>query len=151
MECKTKGKQGRKPPCRFHLHSFPHHFPWGVPLSLPPLLLNLSFLLASPIYLPFPAGPDGRESTCKAGDLGSIPGLGRPPGRRHSNPLHYSSLENPHRQRILAGYSPWGCKESDTTEQLSRAHTSIPTPFLPLFSCTLWCTLSFILAMPFSP
>ena len=30
-------------------------------------------------------------------------------------------LENPHGQRSLAGYSPWGCKESDTTERLSTA------------------------------
>ena len=38
--------------------------------------------------------------------------------------LQYSCLENPHGQRSLAGYSPWGCKESDTTEQLStHTHT----------------------------
>ena len=35
------------------------------------------------------------------------------------NPLQYSCLENPHGQRSLAGYSPWGLKELDTTEQLS--------------------------------
>ena len=46
-------------------------------------------------------------------DAGSIPGLGRPPGGRHSNPLQYSCLENPHGQRNLVGYSPWGHKESD--------------------------------------
>ena len=34
------------------------------------------------------------ESTCNVGDLGSIPGLGRPPGERNSNPLQYSDLEN---------------------------------------------------------
>ena len=31
-------------------------------------------------------------------------------------------MENPHGQKSLAGYSPWGCKESDRTEQLSTAH-----------------------------
>ena len=36
----------------------------------------------------------------------------------HGNPLHYSCLENPHGQRSVVGYSPWGHKESDTTEQL---------------------------------
>ena len=36
-------------------------------------------------------------------------------------PLQCSCLENPHRQRSLAGYSPWGHKESDATEQLSTA------------------------------
>ena len=35
------------------------------------------------------------------------------------NQLQYSSLENPHGQRSLVGYSPWGCKESDMTEWLS--------------------------------
>ena len=43
----------------------------------------------------FPVGSDGKESTCNMGDLGSIPGLGRPSGERHSNPLQYSCLENP--------------------------------------------------------
>ena len=49
-------------------------------------------------------------------DLGLIPGLGRSPGGGHGNPLQYSCLENPYGQRGLAGYSPWGHKESDTTE-----------------------------------
>ena len=43
----------------------------------------------------FPDGSDGKESACNAGDLGSIPGLGRSPGGGHGNPLHYSCLENP--------------------------------------------------------
>ena len=47
---------------------------------------------------------------------GLIPGLGRSLGGRHGNPLQYSCLENPHGQRSLVGYSPWGRKESDTTE-----------------------------------
>ena len=34
----------------------------------------------------------------------------------------------PHGQRSLAGYSPWGCKESDATEQLIHTHISLPTP-----------------------
>ena len=45
--------------------------------------------------LGFPGGSDGKESTCNAGDLGSIPGLGRSPGGGHGNPLQYSCLENP--------------------------------------------------------
>ena len=53
------------------------------------------------------------------GDLGSILGLGRSPGGGNDNPLQYSCLENPHAQRSLAGYSSWGHKELDTTEQLS--------------------------------
>ena len=49
-------------------------------------------------------------------DLGSIPGLGRSPGGETGNPLQYSCLENPHGQRNLEDYSPWGCKELDMTE-----------------------------------
>ena len=68
-------------------------------------------------------GSDGKESACNAGDLGSIPGLGRSPGGKHGNPLQNSCLENPHGQRSLVGYSPWGHKESDTTEWLSTQHS----------------------------
>ena len=79
--------------------------------------------LPTPVFLGFPGGSDGKGSTCSAGDLDSIPGLGRFPGGGHGNPLQYSCLENRHGQRSLVGYSPWGCKESDTTERrtLSRS------------------------------
>ena len=40
-------------------------------------------------------GSDSRESACNEGDLGLIPGLGRSPRGGHSNPLHYSCLDNP--------------------------------------------------------
>ena len=72
------------------------------------------------ILMGFPGSSAGKESACNAGDLGSIPGLGRFPGEGHGNPSQYSCLENPHGQRSLVGYSPWGCKKSDTTEQLSK-------------------------------
>ena len=45
--------------------------------------------------LSFPGGSDGKDSTCNAGDLSSIPGLGRSPGGGHGNPLQCSCLENP--------------------------------------------------------
>ena len=64
----------------------------------------------------------GKESSCNAGDLDLISGLGRSHGGGHGNPLQYSCLQNPHGQRSLAGYSPRGHgKESDMTEQLSTA------------------------------
>ena len=47
------------------------------------------------VFTGFPGGSDGKESACKAGDLGSIPRLGRSHGRGHGNPLQYSCLENP--------------------------------------------------------
>ena len=52
------------------------------------------------------------------------PWVGKIPGGEHGSPLQYSWLENPHRQRCLMGYSPWGHKELDTTEQLSTAQHS---------------------------
>ena len=70
----------------------------------------------------FSGGSDCKESACNAGDLGSIPGLGRFPGGGHGNPLQYSCLKNPYGQRSLAGYSPWGCKELDMTDRLTSAH-----------------------------
>ena len=42
----------------------------------------------------FPGGLDSEKFTCNGGDLGSIPGSGRPPGEGHSYPLQYSCLEN---------------------------------------------------------
>ena len=51
--------------------------------------------LPTPVFLGFPGGSYGKESTCNAGDLGSIPGLGRSPGEGNGYPLQYSCLENP--------------------------------------------------------
>ena len=42
----------------------------------------------------FPGGSDGKEPACNAGDLGSVPGLGRSPGGGNGNSLQYSCLEN---------------------------------------------------------
>ena len=73
--------------------------------------MNSSKYLKTPIlnFEDFPGGSDGKVSAYNVGDLGSIPGLGRPPGEGNGNPLQYSCLE---------GYSPWGHQESDMTEQL---------------------------------
>ena len=65
----------------------------------------------------FPGGSDGKASACNAGDLGSITGLGRPWRRKwQSTPALLPGKS--HGRRSLIGYSPWGRKESDTTEQL---------------------------------
>ena len=50
--------------------------------------------LPIPIFLGFPCGSAGKESACNVGDLGSIPGLGRSPGKGKGYPLQYSGLEN---------------------------------------------------------
>ena len=67
----------------------------------------------------FTGGSDSKESACNAGDLGSISGSGRSPGGGHDNPFQYFCLENPHGQRSLVDYNPWGHKESDTAERLT--------------------------------
>ena len=64
------------------------------------------------IFIFFPCGLAGKKSACNLGDLGSFPGLGRSSGEGKGYPLQYSSLEN-------SKDSPWGCKESNTTERLS--------------------------------
>ena len=50
--------------------------------------------LPTPVFLGFPCGSAGKETTCNAGDLGLIPGLGRSPGEEKGYPLQYSGLEN---------------------------------------------------------
>ena len=50
--------------------------------------------LLTPVFLGFPFGSIGKESSWNAGDLGSIPGLGRSPGEGKGYLLQYSGLEN---------------------------------------------------------
>ena len=65
----------------------------------------------------FPGGSEVKASACNAGDLGSIPGLGRSPGEGNGNPFQYSCLENPMDRRAW-----WATvhrvAELDTTERL---------------------------------
>ena len=65
----------------------------------------------------FLGGLGGKESACNVEDLGSISGLGRSP--RERNPFECSCQKN----SMDRGYSPWGHKESDTTEWLTHTHT----------------------------
>ena len=62
---------------RFHCFPYPFFIQWW------------------PLDVVFPGGTDGKESACSAGDLGSIPVLGRSPGEGKGNPLLYSCPENP--------------------------------------------------------
>ena len=64
----------------------------------------------------FPGISAGKDSICKPGDPGLISGSETCPGEGINYSLQYSYLENPHRHRSPVGYSPYGHKESDTTE-----------------------------------
>ena len=70
----------------------------------------------------FPGGASGKESPCQCWRhkrRGFHPWVERSPGEGNGNPLQSSCLENSIGQRSLVGYSPWCCKESDTTEWLT--------------------------------
>ena len=82
----------------------------------------------------FPCGSASKESTCNAGDLGLIPGLGRSPGEEKGYPLQYSDLEN----SMECIYSPWGPKQLDTTER-------------PSLHFTLWSVLRITFYEPPAP
>ena len=73
----------------------------------------------------FPGGSDSKESPCNAGDLGLIPGLGRPPGEGNGNPLQYSCLENPMDSGTWRATVHGVAKESDTTEHAHMAKNKI--------------------------
>ena len=79
--------------------------------------------LPTPVFMDSPHGSDSKDSICNAGDLGSIPGLGRFLRGEHGKLLQYFCLVYPHGQRSLVGYSPWGQKELDMTERISTAQT----------------------------
>ena len=116
------------------------NLPWhpGLPVS-PELLavfgcsrtwvsLSVNSCIPWGTFKGFPDGSDGKESTCNAGDLGSIPGLGRP----LENGMAPVFLPGEfHGQRSLAGYSPWGCKELATTEQLTHTQWGTFTILAP--------------------
>ena len=78
--------------------------------------------LPTPVLLGFPGGSAGKESARNAGDLGSIPGLGRSPGGGKGYPLQYSGYW-PGESHGL--YSPWGSKEPT---RLSDFHFHFTSP-----------------------
>ena len=80
-------------------------------------------------YIPnmsFPGGSDSKEFACSAGELGSIPGLGRSPGEGNSSPFQYSCLRNP-MDRGNWQATIYGVRKSQT--QLSNTHTHTPPEY----------------------
>ena len=88
-----------------------------------------------------PDNSAGKEFTCKVGDLGSIPELGRSPGEGKGYPLQYSGLKNS-MDCIVHGAS-----DSDTTEQLSLLNgykaLAFPCNILPM-KIGVYCCLSYL-------
>ena len=82
--------------------------------------LNISLLLVVYLHRGFPSGSDGKESVYNAGDLVSIPGVGRSPGGGHANPLQYSCQRIP---RYRGAH--WVTKKMDTTAQHTSLHTEV--------------------------
>ena len=116
-----------------HQHKLPQRF---CAESLAGRLLKLINMVSSfleevstlgailPCELGLPVGSADTESACSAGDtreLGSIPGIGKTHWGSEWLPTPVFLPGESHGQRSLVGYSPQGCKESDTTEQLSTS------------------------------
>ena len=66
----------------------------------------------------FPGGSDDKESACNVGDLGSTPGTGRSPGKRHGHPLQYCCLENS-KDRGVHGVANSGTQLSDLAQRMN--------------------------------
>ena len=92
----------------------------GLPVSVLLLALKVScpgkprHTRPTPVLLGFPCGSAGKESVCNAGELGLIPWVGKIPWRRERLPALVLWPGEFH-----GLYSPWGHKESDTTERIS--------------------------------
>ena len=94
----------------------------------------------------FPHSSVSKESTCNTGDLGSVPGLGRPPGEGKGYPLQCSCLEN------SVDRGAWwatvrGVAESDTAELLSTAQHSLSVTYIAVWLSSPPCLL---LSAPYS-
>ena len=79
--------------------------------------------LPNPVFLGFPCGSAGKESTCNERDLGSVPGLGRFPGEGKGYPLQYSGLENS-MDCIVRGFAKSRTWLSDLEKEMAT-HSSI--------------------------
>ena len=90
---------------------------------------------AHPPWWGLPRWPGGKESACQCKRHWFDLWVGKIPWRRKRQPLQYSLLEKSYEQRSLAGYSPWGHKEFDTTEHTCSyaPRKSRKEPFLALY------------------
>ena len=73
------------------------------------------------VKLGFPGGSVAKNLPANEGDMGSIPGSERSPGKGNGNPIQYLSLKNSIDKRRMADYSPWCCKELEMTEHACKS------------------------------
>ena len=116
-------KDMRSPTLKFRLGPFlcAHKAPQS-PLTRPvsgSIVIPLHPSLEALHFNNSPGGSAGKESAFNAGDLGSIPGLGRSPGEGKGYPLQCSCLQNSMDRGAWWATSPWACKELDAAEQLT--------------------------------
>ena len=114
---------------------------------------GIQYDMALPTLTPrgLPWWLSSKDSTCNTGaprDSGSIPGLGRSPGGGRGNPLQYSCLENPHRQRSLTRYSPWGCRVGCDWSDLACTHTYTYTLQPHIFKNQKWVYTAHVVLQP---
>ena len=92
--------------------------------------------LRSHLLCGFPGGTSDKQPTCHFGRRqrhGFDPRVGKIPWRRKWQPTPVALSGKSHGQRRLVGYSPWGCRELDMTEQLSTLCHVAKTNKKPLF------------------
>ena len=83
-----------------------------------------------------PRWHSSKESACQYRRPGFDPRVGKIPWRRKWQPTPVFLLGEFHGQRILTEYSPWGHKQSDTTEQLSLSLSSLKATYVYIDSCS---------------
>ena len=107
----------------FHLH-----VPWDIPIIF---LLLISILNSIVVWeeIGLPRWLRGKESACQCRRSRFAPWIGKIPWRRKWWPTSVFFPGKSHEQRSPVGYSPWGCKKSDTTDQ-PNTHTHTHTIIL---------------------
>ena len=93
------------------------------------LMACIHLIISAYIYMGFPCGSAGKESTCSVGDLGLIPGLGRSPGEGKGYLLQYSGLENS-MDCIVHGVSKSLTQLSDFHFTIGIIHSPLCKPWL---------------------
>ena len=106
-------------------------------LTLCPLGSNFHYYPYFMEEVGFSGGSAGKESACSAGDLGSIPGLGRSPGEENSYTLQYSGLENSMNCRV---YRVTKSHTRLSVAETCRAHAVyVPIVLAPIPACAPYC------------